>query len=202
VEAENAARDLERYQSVDERGRSQQQLDAAQTKQKNAAAQVSTAEAVAKAGRGDVERAEADVERARVNLEYCRIVAPSAGRVTLRTIEPGSYVATGQAMFSLVSAEVWVTANFKETQLKLMKAGQAVTIKVDAMGKKLKGHVDSIQAGSGSRFSVLPAENATGNFVKVVQRVPVKIVLDQDVSEEDRRLLSPGMSVVAKVKVR
>src|SRR5262249_60114588 len=118
-------------------------------------------------------------------------------------VEVGNYVAAGQALFLLVDPNVWVTANFKETQLTLMRPGQSVTVRVDAFPDlKFTGHVDSIQAGSGSRFSVLPAENATGNFVKIVQRVPVKIVFDQGLSEEDRRLLSPGMSVVPKVKVR
>ena len=98
----------------------------------------------------------------------------------------GNYVAVGQAMFMLTDPQVWVTANFKETQLTHMRAGQPVTIRVDAYpGMKWRGHVDSIQAGSGSRFSILPAENATGNFVKVVQRVPVKIVFDDPVNTND-----------------
>src|SRR5207302_5967618 len=102
-------------------------------------------------------------------------------------------VQAGQAMFYIVAPEVWVTANFKETQLTYMRPGQAVTIKVDAFPKsKFEGRVDSIQAGSGSRFSVLPAENATGNFVKVVQRVPVKIVFEHGANLDDYRLLGPG----------
>ena len=105
-------------------------------------------------------------------------------------------------MFALVDPNVWVTANFKETQLRNMKPGQPVTIKVDAFsGTKFEGHVDSIQAGSGSRFSILPAENATGNFVKVVQRVPVKIVFNHGPNINDAPLLSPGLSVIPKVKV-
>jgi membrane fusion protein (multidrug efflux system) len=122
--------------------------------------------------------------------------------VTQRTVEAGAYLQTGQAMFALVDPDVWVTANFKETQLKNMKPGQPVTIKVDAFsGEKFEGHVDSIQAGSGSRFSILPAENATGNFVKVVQRVPVKIVFNHGANTNDAPLLSPGLSVIPKVKV-
>jgi membrane fusion protein (multidrug efflux system) len=106
-------------------------------------------------------------------------------------------------MFSLVAPDVWVTANFKETQLKRMRPGLPATIKIDAFpGRQLRGHVDSIQAGSGARFSVLPAENATGNFVKVVQRVPVKIVFEHGANTNEAGLLSPGLSVRPKVKVR
>jgi membrane fusion protein (multidrug efflux system) len=118
-------------------------------------------------------------------------------------VEAGDYLQTGQVMFMLVSPDVWVTANYKETQLTHMRPGQPVTITVDAFsGMKLHGRVDSIQAGSGSRFSVLPAENATGNFVKIVQRVPVKITFDQGDNTNDARLLSPGLSVIPTVKVR
>jgi membrane fusion protein (multidrug efflux system) len=118
-------------------------------------------------------------------------------------VEVGNYVAPGQALFMLVDPNVWVTANFKETQLAHMRPGQPVTIKVDAFpGIKWHGHVDSIQAGSGSRFSVLPAENATGNFVKVVQRVPVKILFDHNANTNDAPMLSPGLSVIPRVKVR
>jgi membrane fusion protein, multidrug efflux system len=217
AQLDNAQADLKRYESVDPRARSQQQLDNARTAEKNAAAQlaqakakrasavanVGTAEASVKAAQGDLDKAIADEHRAEVNLGYCKIYASQDGRVTSRTVEAGNYVTTGQAMFSLVSPDVWVTANFKETQLKNMRLGQPVTLTVDAYpGKKWNGHVDSIQAGSGSRFSVLPAENATGNFVKIVQRVPVKIVFDYGSNTDDSRLLSPGMSVVPKVKVR
>jgi len=112
-------------------------------------------------------------------------------------------VQTGATMFMLVAPDVWVTANFKETQLKHMRPGQPVTIKIDAYSNmEFHGHVDSIQAGSGSRFSVLPAENATGNFVKIVQRVPVKIVFDHGANTNDTQLLSPGLSVIPKVRVR
>ena len=217
VSLENATRELNRYENVDERARSEQQLDRTLTTQRNAQAQldqarakktsaeanVTTAEAAIKAAEGDERTAEASVHRAEVELSYCKIYAPSNGRVTQRTVEPGAYLQTGQAMFSLVAPEVWVTANFKETQLNYMRPGQPVTIKVDAFPKrKFEGHVDSIQAGSGSRFSVLPAENATGNFVKVVQRVPVKIVFEHGPNLADYHLLGPGMSVIPKVKVR
>jgi membrane fusion protein (multidrug efflux system) len=217
VQLDNAARDLERYQNVDARARSQQQLDNVLTTQKNAAAQleqakarkisadanVTSAEASVKAAQGDVQTAEANQKRAEVNLSYCKIFAPIDGRVTQRTIEVGNYVAPGQALFLLVDPNVWVTANFKETQLKNMRPGQPVTIKVDAFpGIKWRGHVDSIQAGSGSRFGVLPAENATGNYVKIVQRVPVKIIFEHDANTNNAPMLSPGLSVVPRVKVR
>jgi membrane fusion protein (multidrug efflux system) len=217
VQHDNALRDLKRYQEVDERARSKQQLDNATTAEKNTAAQleqakarknsadagVTSAEASVKAAEGNVQMAQANQKRAEVNLSYCKIFAPCDGRVTQRTVETGNYVAPGQALLMLVDPNVWVTANFKETQLTLMRPGQPVTIKVDAFPKtKLQGHVDSIQAGSGSRFEILPAENATGNFVKVVQRVPVKIVFDHGQNTNDAPMLSPGLSVDPRVKVR
>lgn len=216
VALDNTTSDLKRFEAVDERARSRQQLDNAIAAQKNAQAQleqtkarktsaevnVTTSEAAVKAAEGELRTAEANVKRAEVNLGYCQIRAPCSGRVTQRTVEAGAYLQTGQAMFALVDPAVWVTANFKETQLKNMKPGQPVTIKVDAFGgTKFEGHVDSIQAGSGSRFSVLPAENATGNFVKVVQRVPVKIIFNHGPNTDDAQLLSPGLSVIPKVKV-
>jgi membrane fusion protein (multidrug efflux system) len=216
VAFDNASRDLKRYQEVDERARSRQQLDNVTAAQKNAQAQleqtkarktsaeanVDTSEASVKAADGELQTALFNVKRAEVNLSYCRIVAPCAGRVTQRTADVGAYAQTGQAMFLLVSPDVWVTANFKETQLKNMQLNQPVTVTVDAFpGLEFKGHVDSIQAGSGSRFSVLPAENATGNFVKIVQRVPVKIVFDHGANTNEAQLLSPGLSVIPKVKV-
>jgi membrane fusion protein (multidrug efflux system) len=217
VTLDNATRDLKRYESVDERARSRQQLDNATTTQKNAQAQldeaiareisaqasVTTGVAAVKAAEGEVKVAEAGVRRADVNLGYCRIYAPVEGRVTQRTVDVGNYVQAGQALFMLVAPDVWVTANFKETQLDRMRPGQPVTIKVDAYsGSTFNGRVDSIQAGSGARFGVLPAENATGNFVKIVQRVPVKILFDHGQNTNDAELLSPGLSVIPKVKVR
>jgi membrane fusion protein (multidrug efflux system) len=115
------------------------------------------------------------------------------------TAAKGNYAAVGQALMMFVPREVWITANFKETQLNLMRPGQPVTISIDAYpGRTFKGHVDSVQSGSGTAFSLLPAENATGNYVKIVQRVPVKIVFDTPPDV----LLGPGMSVVPTVKVR
>ena len=143
----------------------------------------------------------AQLEQAKLNLEYTRITAPMDGRITRKAVEPGDYVQTGETLFSIVPHEIWIIANFKETQLTHMKPGQPVNIQIDAFpGREFKGHVDSLQAGTGARFSLLPAENATGNYVKVVQRVPVKIRFDE--SPEIQALFTPGLSVVPEVKVR
>jgi membrane fusion protein, multidrug efflux system len=150
---------------------------------------------------GDVGQLEGALRQAELQLEYTRIVAPEAGRVTRKAAEIGAYVQVGQAMMAIVPTEVWVVANFKETQLARMEANQPATVRVDAYpGRVFPAHVDSIQAGAGARFSLLPPENATGNYVKVVQRVPVKIVLDSPPGELP--LMGPGMSAVPQVKVR
>ena len=144
---------------------------------------------------GQLAQARATLEQAQANLSRTIITAPVAGRVTKLTAAKGGYAAVGQALMMFVPREVWVTANFKETQLDFMRPGQPVDIAIDAYpGRRFAGHVDSVQSGSGT----LPAENATGNYVKIVQRVPVKITFDKipDV------LLGPGMSVVPTVKVR
>jgi membrane fusion protein, multidrug efflux system len=147
-----------------------------------------------------VEADEAAVEQAELNLSYTKIKAPIGGYVTKEAVAVGDYLQVGQALMSLVPPRVWVIANFKETQLRNMQPGQPVDISVDAyQGLKLRGRVDSIQAGSGAAFSMLPPENATGNYVKVVQRVPVKIVLDEE--HQVQRVLGPGMSVVPTVTV-
>ena len=147
-----------------------------------------------------VEADEAAVEQAELNLSYTKITAPIDGYVTKEAVATGDYVQVGQALMSLVPPRVWVIANFKETQLRNMQPEQPVDISVDAYpGLKLRGHVDSIQAGSGAAFTLLPPENATGNYVKVVQRVPVKIVLDEE--QQVQRVLGPGMSVVPTVAV-
>ncbi len=123
--------------------------------------------------------AQAELDRANLNLEWTTIRAPNDGWIAQRNIERGSYVTSGQALFSIVEPDVWITANFKETEITRMRAGQPVRISVDAYPDlHLSGHVDSIQLGAGSAFSAFPPENATGNFVKIVQRVPVKIVID------------------------
>ena len=146
-----------------------------------------------------LKNAQAQLAQADANLSRTIITAPVAGRVTRLTAAKGGYAAVGQALMMFVPREVWITANFKETQLDLMRPGQPVDIEIDAFpGRTFKGHVDSVQAGSGTAFSLLPAENATGNYVKIVQRVPVKIVFDAPPDIE----LGPGMSVVPTVKVR
>jgi membrane fusion protein, multidrug efflux system len=139
--------------------------------------------------------------QASLELSYTTIQAPEAGRVTRRVVEQGMFVQVGQALMAVVPNDFWVIANFKETQLNDMRPGQPATVRVDAQrGRTLRGHVDSIQTGTGARFSLLPPENATGNFVKVVQRVPVKIVLDD--APDPAQPLGPGMSVVPEVRVR
>jgi len=162
--------------------------------------QIAAAVAQMKNTQAAVDQARAAVDEAELNLSYTTITAPVGGRVARRTARQGQYVQVGQIILAVVQPEVWVTANFKENQIAHMSRGQDVQIKVDAYpGEVFHGKVDSIQAGSGARFSMLPPENATGNYVKVVQRVPVKIVFDSEVSR--RWLLAPGMSVVPKVYI-
>jgi membrane fusion protein, multidrug efflux system len=156
--------------------------------------QVGTAEA-------GVRAAAAMVEQARLNLSYTEIRASLAGRIASKSVAVGDYVQVGQSLMALVPDEIWVTANFKETDLDHMRVGQPVDINVDAYPEKVfHGHVDSFQAGSGAAFSLLPPQNATGNYVKVVQRVPVKIVFASPPG--GHWLLGPGMSVVPYVKIR
>ena len=148
-----------------------------------------------------VQQAEADLQQAESDLANTKITAPMDGRITKRSVEIGNYVQIGQQLTSLVGTELWVIANFKETQLEHMSPGQPVEIRIDAFpGLTLKGKVDSIQSGTGSHFSLFPPENATGNFVKIVQRVPVKIVFDTTL--DDTLHLGPGMSVVPTVNTR
>jgi membrane fusion protein (multidrug efflux system) len=145
-----------------------------------------------------LEQAKAQKDRAAADLARTELRATVEGRVTKLTAAVGALAAPGQAIMVVVPIDIWVTANFKESQLALMRVGQPVDIEIDAYGKTFPGHVDSVQAGSGTAFSLLPAENATGNYVKVVQRVPVKITFDQRPDVE----LGPGMSVVPTVTVR
>jgi len=164
--------------------------------------QVSVTQARATSAQSTAAKNQAELEQAQLNLQYTQIAAPLHGIVGHRTAEVGQYVQPGQALMSLVDIDnVWVTANFKETQLKHMKPGQQVEIKVDAIsGRKYKGTVQAIGGASGSRFSLFPPENATGNYVKVVQRIPVRILPDPDQNTD--HLLRPGMWVVPDVKVR
>jgi len=177
---------------------SRKQASAAKAFLEEAVSQESVAESQVKAADAEVRAADADLAQAKLQRSYTEIVAPQDGRVTKKAAEPGAYVQVAQTLFSLVPRDLWVSANFKETQLRDMQPGQPVEIEIDAYGRKLRGHVDSIMAGSGARFSLLPPENATGNFVKVVQRVPVKILFD----EPSEHLIGPGMSVVPTVHVR
>jgi len=157
-------------------------------------AQVSTAEA-------NVEAASAQLQKATLNLAYCHLTSPVRGIVTQRSAETGNRATEGQPLMMVVeSGDTWITANFKETQMRRMHHGQAVTVHVDALGRDLEGTVDGIPAVTGARSSVLPPENATGNYIKVVQRMPVRIRVhgSQDVTEA----LRPGMSVEAKVWLR
>jgi membrane fusion protein, multidrug efflux system len=144
------------------------------------------------------ERQQAALAQAKLNLSYTTIRATDAGSVVNKTVEAGNYVQPGQLLFSIVPDELYITANFKETQLTDVRPGQHVTVRVDAFPNlRLKGRVDSIQRGTGSQFALLPPENATGNFVKVVQRVPVKITFDDP--GEALHWVAPGMSVEARI---
>jgi len=144
-------------------------------------------------------QAQANAQAAQLDLSYTKIYAPGDGRVTRKSIEPGDYIQTGQTLFSIVPNDVWVVANFKETQLKHMRTNQPALVGIDALGGSLRAHVDSFQAGSGARFSLLPPENATGNYVKVVQRVPVKILFDEPLPAG--HVIGPGLSVAPSVRV-
>jgi membrane fusion protein, multidrug efflux system len=189
----------------------QQATTSAQAEVAAAKARLGTAEAerarvdVATAARqrreAELEQARAALHEAQLQQSYTRIVAPTNGRVTKKSVLPGTFVQTGQTLMTLVGTEIWVVANFKETQLQHMQPGLSVSIYVDAYGIELDGHIDSVQSGSGAAFSLLPPENATGNYVKVVQRVPVKIVFDQ---QPDPKVyhLGPGMSVEPTVHLK
>jgi membrane fusion protein (multidrug efflux system) len=204
-----------RQHSVDRRATTQESIDTATSQQlsteaglNSAKAQVTVARLVPEQiqqavnavteRRAAVQQANAQLEQADLNLSYTDVHSPSDGFITLRSVQLGTYLTAGQTMFLIVTPDVWVTANFKESQLGRMRPGDAVDLELDAYsGFKLQGHVQSIQYGSGSRFSAFPAENATGNFVKIVQRVPVKIVIDEGL--DPNRPLPLGLSVVPVV---
>jgi membrane fusion protein (multidrug efflux system) len=163
--------------------------------------QMTAMRAKAASAEAEVQRKKADLDQAQLNLQYTKIVAPVAGVVSDRTVEVGQNVVPGQEFMKVIPLDdIWITANFKETQLRNIGVSQPVTVEVDANGRKYKGKVDSIAGASGARFSLLPPENATGNYVKVVQRIPVKIVLEPDENQDHQ--LRPGMSVVPKVWIR
>jgi len=177
------------------------QADAAQRQVDQAHADLLAARKDVKAALAQRAAAQARVQQAQVVNNYLRITAPVNGQVVNRQVDVGSYVSPGQQLLAIVPDEMWVTANFKETQLKHMRIGQPVEIKIDAYpAVKFHGHVDSIQHGAGQAFALLPPQNATGNYVKVVQRVPVRILFDG--SEWRKYAIGPGMSVVPTVKVR
>ena len=177
----------------------EQQARAALQGAQTAPEQVTAMRARASSAQAHVEQAKATLAQAELNLAYTVVKSPVKGIVSKKSVNPGQVVQAGQPAMALVQTDdVWITANFKETQLENMRPGQRVTVDVDATGgKDLTGHVDSIAAATGARFSLLPPENATGNFVKVVQRVPVKIVLEP--GQDPERLLRPGMSVTPTV---
>ena len=189
-QAQQTSSDLEQKEAA---------LSTAQANETAAEKQIAVLRTQQQGATAQLEQAQATLAQARTNLTRARLTAPETGRATKITAAVGGVAQPGQALMMFVPTRVWVTANFKETQLDLMRPGQPVDITVDAYpGKVLHGHVDSIQAGSGAAFSLLPPENATGNFVKVVQRVPVKIVFDAP----PHIYLGPGMSVVPSVRVR
>jgi membrane fusion protein (multidrug efflux system) len=189
----------------------QQQIKAAQSRLVQAQAnvrvartgpqQVAATQSRAQSAEALVEQKKAELDAAQLNLQYTTIVAPVSGFVTNRTVEAGQNVQPGQELMRIINLDdIWVTANFKETQLRNMRINQTVTISVDTNGKDYKGHVNSIAGASGSITSLLPPENATGNYVKVVQRIPVKITFDAGETKE--HVLRPGMSVEPKVWIR
>ena len=217
VEAKAQADDR-RQRSLPKAATTQQEVDAAAAALREAQAQVLQAEAQitpaepvpqrigevdTQVGQltGQVEQAKAKLDQALLNLSWTVVTAPQDGWITKRNVEVGDYVTVGQQIFSIVTPEVWITANFKENQLDRIRPGQPVIIELDAYPHlDLRGHVDSIQLGSGSKFTAFPPENATGNFIKIVQRVPVKIVIDKGL---DPNLPLPlGISAVATVDVR
>ena len=204
-----AKKDLERYTNLYEAGAvSKQTLDSAQAKYDAAKAQFTRAEQSvfstndSKVADADLKVIKAQKEQAELNLSYTNVYAPQSGTVASRRVEKGMYVQVGTPLFTIVPEEVWVVANFKENQLRHMKAGQEVDIKIDTYpNKTFKGKIDSIQRSSGAKSSLFPPENAVGSFVKIVQRIPVKIVFTEEIDPEEFNIV-PGMSVVPKVRVR
>ncbi len=213
ADLEQSQRDLKRYTAINPRAitaqtidqarsttaSAQARLDAAKHAQAGMRAQLVVAQTQIDAEAAALRMAEANVANARLQLSYTHVVAPTAGRIAQRTVQLGNYVSAGQSLLAVVQPDCWVTANFKENQLADMHAGEPASVHVDAFpGHDFAAHVDSIQSGTGSVFSSLPAENATGNYIKITQRVPVKIVLDS--TNCDR--LAPGMSAEPRVTVR
>lgn len=208
-ELELAKKDLERYKHLYETGAvSKQSLDIAQTKFDDIKANVLKAEENIMT-ESDNNVADAEIkalralkEQAELNLEYTNVKVLNSGTVTKKNIEKGAWVQAGQPIFALASDEVWIVANFKENQVGKMRPGQKVEIKIDAYPNKVfYGKIDSIQRASGAKSSLFPPENAVGSFVKIVQRIPVKIVFDDEINQEEYNIVS-GMSVIPKVRIK
>lgn len=204
-----AEKDLKRYKNLYNSGAvSQQTLDSAQTRYDNTKAKLLAAEedilssSNDKVADANLKALKAQRDQAALYLEYTNVKAPADGTVTNRNVNKGKFVQTGQPLFTLVNDEIWVGANFKENQVGKMKIGQQVEIKIDAYPNKVfKGKIDSIQRASGAKSSLFPPENAVGSFVKIVQRIPVKIIFDEEINP-DKYNIVPGMSVEPKVKVK
>jgi membrane fusion protein (multidrug efflux system) len=205
-----AKKDLDRYKNLYEQGAvSKQTYDAAVVKYDTAQASLTQANQALfsdKNGKtvadANLRSAKASKDKAALDLSYTKIYAPQAGTVSSRRVEKGMYVTAGAPLFTLVPEEVWIVANFKENQLTNIKPGQPVDIKIDTYpGKVFKGKIDSIQRASGAKSSLFPPENAVGSFVKIVQRIPVKIVFTEEIDTSKYNIV-PGMSVVPKVKVK
>ena len=200
VEAARATADAAEQQVIQAKGKLVQ-AEANWRYANTAPKQMQISKARADSALAQVQRSKASLDQAELNLRYTRVVAPVNGIVSDRTVEVGQNVAPGQELMKVINLDdIWITANFKETQLRDMRPGQRVTIEVDANGRKYNGKVDSVAGASGARFSLLPPENATGNYVKVVQRVPVKIILDPGSNND--HALRPGLSVTPKVWIR
>jgi len=200
VEAARATADAAEQQVTQAKGRLVQ-AEANYRYAQTAPRQMEISRAKAESALAQAQRTKAALDQAELNLKYTKVVAPVNGIVSNRTVEVGQNIAPGQELMKVINLDdIWITANFKETQLRDMKPGQRVTIDVDANDRKYEGRVDSVAGASGARFSLLPPENATGNYVKVVQRIPVKIILDSG-SNKDHQL-RPGLSVTPKVWIR
>jgi membrane fusion protein (multidrug efflux system) len=179
------------------------QAGAAEQAARTAPQQVSVQRSRVLAAEAQAQGRAAELQQAQLNLQYTTIVAPVSGIVGRRSVQPGQNVSPGQQMMTIVpldSSNIWVTANFKETQLRHMRPGQPATIEVDTYGRSYSGRVLNIAGASGARYSLLPPENATGNYVKVVQRIPVRIALDS--GQDNEHLLRLGMSVEPSVRIR
>ncbi len=212
---EFAKKDYDRYKSLNKDGictkqeydASKTHLDVAQSsynesieKKRGMDSALQSAIAKSEAALSNIEKLEAQLETAKLNLSYTNIYAPQDGTISSRNIEEGNYVSIGQPILTVVSPEVWIVANFKETQVGKMKKGQSVVVKIDTYGgKKFNAKVDSIQRASGAKASLFPPENAVGSYIKIVQRIPVKITFTEDYSNYN---IVPGMSVIPKVKIK